>query len=229
MKQVGLLLLVLVLLNACGDEGKVMPSVTGTGLPEEAPSQVSYNTEMKFTNEGKMRALLHAGRIRNYETRRYILLDSSVRVDFFDREGKHSSVLRARRARINDLSKNMTAYDSVLIVSDSGTTVITDSLEWLNATQMVRSDAFVTIKEKNGRTTSGHGFQSDQSLTNYSIARPTITAPPGVLNGGSTGPSSRPSGPAVPGPSAPGMQAPWIVTQPAAPTERPHADTQQHQ
>src|SRR5439155_18767708 len=131
---------------------------------------------MQFTSEGKTRAVLFAKRIRNYQRKSYTLLDSGVTVDFFDREGKHSSRLTSQTARVDDNTKNMIAYGNVHIVSDSGTIVDTDSLMWQNAAAKLKSDAFVHIQEPSGRVTSGRGFESDQSLSNYAIAHPTIVA-----------------------------------------------------
>src|SRR5205823_1227780 len=91
--------------------------------------------------------------------------------------GKHSSVLTSHRAFIDDNTKNMTAYDSVKVLSDSGTLVETDSLLWDNGTHKMHSDAYVRITEKSGRITRGHGFESDQDLVNYKILLPIIDAP----------------------------------------------------
>ena len=78
---------------------------------------------------------------------------------------------------IDDRTKNMIAYDSVRTKSDAGVLVETDSLVWDNVTRHIRSEAFVRITEKNGRITTGYGFESDQDLINYRIKRPTILAP----------------------------------------------------
>jgi LPS export ABC transporter protein LptC len=198
-----LLLLSLMLLGSCANDTKVQPAVVPTVIPEEEPSQVSFDAQMKFSNEGLPRATLSAGRIRVYDKRRQTVLDSSVRVDFFDREGKHSSVLTARWANINDQTKYMVAYDSVKIVSDSGTTVYTDSLTWNNETQQITSPANVKIVEKSGRVTTGRGFESDQSLSNYKILKTTIVAPGSTLQ--------QPTG----GPMAPRTNAP-ITSAPSA-------------
>jgi LPS export ABC transporter protein LptC len=132
---------------------------------------------MTFSSDGKVRAVMNARGVRVFEAKRHTLLDSSVHVDFFDRESKHSSVLTSHRAYIDDNTKNMTAYDSVRILSDSGTLVQTDSLVWDNGTHKLRSDAFVQITERTGRITKGHGFESDQDLVNYKILLPIIDAP----------------------------------------------------
>ena len=196
-----ILLLCLLLATGCAEDGKVQPAVVPITVPDEEPSQVSYNAEMRFTNEGLSRATLNAGRIRVYDKRRQTVLDSNVRVDFFDKEGKHSSVLTSGWANINDQTKYMVAYDSVKIVSDSGTTVYTDSLTWNNETQRINSPAFVRIVEKSGRITTGRGFESDQSLSNYRILNTTITAPGSTLQ--------QPTGsPAVPRSNAPVSSAP---------------------
>ncbi len=207
--RVILLLLTLTLLSSCANDAKVQPAVVPTVIPEEEPSQVSYAAEMRFSNEALPRATLSAGRIRVYDKRRQTVLDSSVQVDFFDREGQHSSVLTARWANINDQTKYMIAYDSVKIVSDSGTTVYTDSLTWNNETQRISSPANVKIVERTGRVTTGRGFESDQSLTNYKILHTTIVAPGSTLQQPTGGPiAPRINAPVTNTPSAPALEMP---------------------
>lgn len=164
------------LLTSC-TSGEVTPPKTAIIAEQEGPTQIGSETRVTFSNDGVVRAVLSAKGIRIFERQRHTNLDSAVRVDFFDKENRHSSVLTSRRALINDNTKNMTAYDSVKITSDSGTVVITDSLLWDNSAHEIRSDAFVRITEKNGRVTNGHGFVSDQDMTNYHILHPIIDAP----------------------------------------------------
>ncbi len=135
---------------------------------------------MHFTQSGIHRAILHAHQVRIYDNKRTTFLDSGLQVDFFNRDGIHSSVLTAARALINDQTKDMTAYDSVKVRSDAGALVETDSLVWIETEKVIRSEAFVRITEPNGRITTGMGFVSDQELTNYRILRPNIVAPESV-------------------------------------------------
>ena len=164
------------ILNSCGSN-EVKPNTASLTSSDDLPTQTSAHTRMAFSSDGKIRAVMNATGVRVFEQRRYTLLDTSVRVDFFDRESNHSSVLTSRRAFIDDNTKNMTAYDSVQVRSDSGTVVETDSLLWDNLLHRLHSDAFVKISEKSGRTTRGHGFESDQDLINYKILYPLIDAP----------------------------------------------------
>ena len=151
-----------------------------------------------------LRAILHAGRVQTFEMKHYTWLDSGVRVDFYNHGGVHSSVLTSQRAEVNSLNNNMTAYGRVHIVSDSGTTVDTDSLLWENNSQTVKLDAPVHIVEKNGRVTDGIGFESDQSLEHYHILHPTIIAPSGTFGAPSAGSQTplRPTPQSVPGAGA---------------------------
>ncbi len=188
MRKEYFLLPLLMLLLSCAQEDKVQPGVTE--VTKDIPSQVSFNTSMRFTTEGRPRAVLHAGRIRTYDAQRLTLLDSNVHVDFYDQKGFHSSQMFSKSAKINDANKNMTAYEHVHIVSDSGTIVDTDSLEWNNQAQTLHSEAAVRIAEANGRITTGIGFESDQNLSHYRILHPIITAPKDALGTGSATTSS---------------------------------------
>ncbi len=200
------LLFVLLVGIGCDEGPKVMPSTTAAPeLGADKPAQVSFNTSMNFSSDGLLRAILHAGRVETFEAKRYTWLDSGVKVDFYDKLGHHSSVMMSQSAKVNSVTNDMTAYGHVHIVSDSGTTVDTDSLEWENKVQLIHSDAAVHIVEKNGRTTDGIGFESDQNLEHYHILRPTIVAPTGSLTGPSSGNALKPPVQTVPGAGA--MQA----------------------
>lgn len=189
-------LLALLLLVGCEDSEKVQPVSVAGAL--DRPAQISYNTTMTFSAEGIIKAVLHARKVRTYEDQRYTYLDSGVRVEFFDRLGKHSTTLTSQSASINLSTNDMTAYTNVHIVSDSGTVVDTDSLQWLNRDQRLHSDSHVRIAEKNGRVTTGIGFDGDQNLTHYSILRPTIEAPAETWSTGAR-PSLKPEQQEIPG------------------------------
>jgi LPS export ABC transporter protein LptC len=201
-------LLAIQLCVGCSEESKVEPGVYPSS-GKDIPSQVSYHTTIRFTNDGKLRAILLAGRIRTYDEKHNTLLDSSVKVDFYDKLGFHSSILTSKGATVDNASNNMQAYDSVHIVSDSGEIVDTDTLYWDNQKQLIHSDDPVRIVEPSGRITTGIGFVSDQNLTHYSIMHTTIDAPQGAFEDNSkTTTSSMPQK----GPS------PFGTTSPFAPT-----------
>jgi len=180
-------------LLGCGGSDDVKPSSIGNATEPDPPSQTSYDVRMNFSTDGVVRAVLTARRVRTYETKRQTILDSSLKVDFYSAKAYHTNVLTAKRALIDDRTKNMIAYDSVRTKSDHGVLVETDSLIWDNLSHKIRSDSFVRITEKSGRITTGYGFESDQDLINYKIKRPTILAPRSSIESSNASPTLSPS------------------------------------
>ena len=160
------------LLLFSGCEEKLQPSVTGAKLGTDVPSQESWNTKITFSDSGKITAILHAGHISVFEDKRYTLLDSNIRVDFFDRNEKHSSTLTAKRGKVDDITHDLEAYENVVLVSDSGTTLKSEELFWTNLTQRINTPLFVDITSPSEHI-QGHGFESDQSLKHYHILQVT--------------------------------------------------------
>lgn len=160
------LLVASMLLAGC--EEKVKPPISANGLSGDIPSQESWNASIRFTDSGRTSAVLRAGHIAMYAARGRTMLDSGIVVDFYDTEQRHTSVLTARRGIVNDATKDFEARDSVVVVSDSGTTLRTEELYWLNAARKVRSPAYVEIVSPTEQL-RGQGFESDQSLKHYTV------------------------------------------------------------
>ena len=159
------------LLAAAGCGERVNPSVVP--LPAAAlPSQESWRSTVTFTDSARVKAVLWAGHIAEFQAERVTLLDDSVHVDFYDEEGRHTSLLTARRGKVNDATQDFEADDSVVVVSDSGSTMKTDRLYWTNADRTIHTDAFVDITSPTEHIT-GKGMVSDQDLKNYRIFRVT--------------------------------------------------------
>ncbi len=169
MKRICIVLLVS--LAAFGCEEKLKPSVVT--LDQTAiPSQESWNSTVTFSDSAKVKAVLWVGHIAVYSAQQYTLLSDSLHVDFFDELEYHTSVLTAQRGRVNDRTQDFTAYENVVVNSDSGVVLRTDSLFWNNTTRKIQTNAFVEIISSTERI-MGHGLVSDQGLKNYKIFRVT--------------------------------------------------------
>jgi len=168
-RQTALSLLILLLL--CGCEEKVKPSLvplTRTDLP----SQESWDSRVIFSDSARTKAILWAGHIAVYGDQRYTLLEDSIHVDFFNEQEQHTSVLTARRGKVNDVTRDFEAYDHVVVVSDGGTVLRTERLFWNNTLRRIHTDAFVDIVSPTEHI-MGQGMQSDQGLKNYEIFKVT--------------------------------------------------------
>ena len=164
-----ILLAAVIVLPGCSD--RTTPSVET--LPDASlPSQESWRSTVTFTDSARIKAVLWAGHIADFQSARITLLDDSVHVDFFDEQGRHTSLLTARRGKVNDATQDFTAYTDVVVVSDSGSTMKTDSLCWTNADRTIHTNAFVDITSPTEHI-AGQGLVSDQDLKNYRIFRVT--------------------------------------------------------
>ena len=161
----------MIVLFGVGCEDKVQPSVTA--IPHETlPSQESWNSTVTFSDSARVKAVLWAGHIVSYASQQQTLLSDSVRVDFYNDAEQHTSLLTAHRGRVNDQTQDFAAYTNVVVISDSGTILKTDSLFWKNSDRKILTEAFVEILSKTERI-MGHGLVSDQALKNYRITRVT--------------------------------------------------------
>ena len=168
----------LLVLALAGCEEKIRPAVVP--VPQtEIPSQESWKSTVRFSDSARVKAVLWAGYIAIYANEHYTMLSDSVHVDFYDENEHHTSLLTARRGKVNDQNQDFEAHENVIVLSDSGTVLRTERLFWDNASRKIHTDAFVDIVSRTEHI-MGHGMVSDQGLKNYRIFKVTGQA---VSNG----------------------------------------------
>ena len=155
-------------------------NLNGTGEKRDGrPDQESWGVTISMTDAGMQRAIVQAGHLEKFNDRLYILLDQKVEVDFFDLEEKHTSRLTSQLAEVDEKSDFMRAIQNVVVKSDSGVTLFTDTLSWDHAQGMIYTDGFVMITTEKQDTLYGIGFESDVQMEHWKILRPS-----GVTNRG---------------------------------------------
>jgi len=122
-----------------------------------------------FTIQGVRRMLLKADYIARYEKE-----DSTtarvVHADFYDQEGEHSSVLTSKSGIIREKSKELWVSGEVVVVTDEGVKLETETLCWdPNIDRIVTNDFVKVTREKDILT--GYGLEADQELKNIKIKR----------------------------------------------------------
>ena len=156
------------------------PTSAGTGETSEGrPDQESWEVTISMTDAGLQRAIVQAGHLEKFNDRLYILLDQKVEVDFFDMEEKHTSRLTSQLAEVDEKSDFMRAIQNVVVKSDSGVTLFTDTLSWDHAQGTIYTDDSVMITTEKQDTLYGIGFESDVQMEHWKILRPS-----GVTNRG---------------------------------------------
>ena len=138
------------------------------GLPE----QEIWNSTIIMSQGGETSSIIHAGHIARYKQKTETLLDSGVKVDFYDKQGRHTSVLTSEEGMVKGDENDLSAWGNVVIVSDSGQVLRTEAIRWDAESEKIVSDTFVTITSAMD-TLYGIGLVSDAQLQNWEIKKPT--------------------------------------------------------
>jgi lipopolysaccharide assembly outer membrane protein LptD (OstA) len=100
------------------------------------------------------------------------ILVGNVISKFFNESGSHISTLKSDSAMIENFSNNLTAIGNVVVVSDSGYTLHSNSIYWNNQYKLVTSNDSVIFTNSYQDTMYGVGFESDIDLTRSKIFKP---------------------------------------------------------
>ena len=158
--------LLILLIGSCHQKEE---SPSNTVNHENFPDQEGWNSTLRATTNGQLAAIIQYGHMKRYEKQKTVYFDEGVIVDFYDKDGRHTSKLTSDKGKLDEKTNGVEAYDNVVVVSDSGVTLETEKLWWDNEIEKVVTDQFVTITTVEKDTLYGVGFESDQNLTNLII------------------------------------------------------------
>lgn len=173
MKKVILFLLLIFSAIACDSE-KLTPVDDPSLMQEKLPVQESWDSEIYFSENGIVKAILYSDNLKVFDDPRETVLEN-VKIDFYNEQGEKTSYLTSKRGRVDDISSDMFAIDSVVAISDSGVTLTSDELIWKNKDKKIVTTKFVRIVTED-EIIEGYGLESDQSLSNYVIFNSTYYA-----------------------------------------------------
>ena len=166
-------LFVLIFQFACQSNELQRSGETRQGRPDAE----SWDAIITLTNKGAKRGVIRSGHLEKYNDNEFIMLDQNVDADFFNEEEVFTTNLKSLIAEIDEEEDFLVAIGNVVVVTDSGVTLFTDTLSWDNQKEKVfTSDSVIFITEKKD-TLYGIGFESDIELNNWKILQPT-----GVFN-----------------------------------------------
>ena len=137
------------------------------------PDAERWNATITLTNKGAKRAVIRAGHLEKYNEKEFVLLDSSVMVDFFNEKEQHTSVLTSNTAEVDQASNDMKAMGNVVAVSDSGITLYSETLTWNSKDEKLHTKDNIMITTLEKDTLYGVGFESDSDLKNWKILSPS--------------------------------------------------------
>ena len=99
-------------------------------------------------------------------------LYDNVNVDLFDEDFQHKSLIKSQSAMVNEKENSIKAYGSVVVISDDGKILMTDSLTWDNNSDKIYTDANLKFVTSDTDTLYGTGFKSNIDLTDWNILQP---------------------------------------------------------
>jgi len=137
------------------------------------PDQESWDVTITMTNEGLIRAVVQSGYLKKFQKKSFIFLEDSISVNFYDESEFRTTYLTSLKAEINEKSNFMRAMHSVVVKSDSGVTLFTDTLTWDHSAKRIFTDDTVMVVTEKRDTVNGVGFESDIEMKYWKILNPS--------------------------------------------------------
>lgn len=139
---------------------------------KELPEQEGWNSELYISKAGHPQAIVHYGHMTKYETQKIVYFDEGVEVDFYDVDGNHTSHLVSDKGEYHEKTEDVIGIGDVVVVSDSGVTLMTEVIKWDNKREKILSDTLVTIITDEQDTLYGKGLESEPDLGHWVILKP---------------------------------------------------------
>ena len=134
--------------------------------------QLSTNVEITLTKKGNVTAKIKSEVLKKNNQSLQLELFDNVNVDLFDENFQQKSLIKSQSAMVNEKENKIKAYGSVVVISDDGKILRTDSLTWDNNSDKIYTDANLEFITSDSDTLYGTGFKSNIDLTNWNILQP---------------------------------------------------------
>lgn len=133
------------------------------------PDQVVENTTMVFTHNGVKSAEIKIKYLEKYE-KKDLAKGKVIYADIYDQEGKHISSIKADSGWIREKREEIKVFGNVVVKSDEGVVLETQSLSWNPQSSKVTTDDFVKIT-KGKDVITGYGLEADHELNELKIKK----------------------------------------------------------
>jgi LPS export ABC transporter protein LptC len=150
---------------SCQDSGRDRESLSTADVPDQEFGDFTTSE----SDSGLVRWTLKAPVARVYNARKLLVTDTP-HIEFFDAQGILTSVLTSDKGEYNQVTHDLTALGHVVITSQEGYVLETESLVWVDGLGEIHSEDFV--KFTRGRDVlTGIGLRGDPELRNVEIQR----------------------------------------------------------
>ncbi|MCX8490197.1 MAG: LPS export ABC transporter periplasmic protein LptC [Cyclobacteriaceae bacterium] len=140
----------------------------------EGPLREAENILMNYTENDRMKAILKAKKIFDYQNGDQEFPEG-IYLEFFDKTGKLTSTLRANTAFYFKGENRWRGRGNVIVKNiEKGQQLNTEELFWKPDTKKIFTEKFVTITDEND-VLYGTGLDAFEDMSNYNIKNPTGT------------------------------------------------------
>ena len=136
-------------------------------MPEDAPQAIGTGINLKYTDSGKVVAILRSDLMRDFSNKEfpYREFPEGLEVEFFD-DGEKNTVT-ANYGVIYSATGLIDLQGDVVVVTSDSTRLTAEQLYWDQSNNWVFTDQPNTIRFKNGALNVGQGFDSNQEFSNF--------------------------------------------------------------
>ncbi|MGC6469821.1 MAG: LPS export ABC transporter periplasmic protein LptC [Flavobacteriales bacterium] len=135
------------------------------------PVETIIDCEVIYSDSANIRVLLNAKEMNRYSSdTNYIEFKNGLKVQFFDDHGKKESELSSDYAIIDEENNIMKAQHNVIVRNIDGNILESETLSWDQENEKIYTNDFVKITTKK-EVILGHGFESNQYFSKYSIKK----------------------------------------------------------
>ena len=160
----------LVLMLSCQSDREV--AATNQDL-SDIPDQEGWNSTLVSTSKGKLSYKIKYVHMKRYSKKKLVKFVEGVEFEFFNEDGDYTSQIQADEAVLNENTTNIELTGQVVVKSKDGIQLNTSSLRLTQNQSKITSEDFVRFITADNDTIFGHGFESEKSLKNWTIKKPT--------------------------------------------------------
>jgi LPS export ABC transporter protein LptC len=163
--RIGFLVMFGILIASCAKDASDDMSIGGRGSPDE----VFFDFTTQESDSGKTRWVLISPKASKFKDKGLMVLEKPT-IKFFDDRGKLETTLTSESGELYQDTQDMLAYGNVVVTSQSGDVLETDSLFWDDAREKILSNSFVRLKRGSDILT-GIGLECDYNLSSINVKK----------------------------------------------------------
>ncbi len=139
----------------------------------EIPDQEGWNSTLVSTSKGKISSKIKYTHMKKFSKKKLVKFVEGVEFEFFNEAGDYTSQIQADEALLNENTSNIDVTGQVVAKSRDGIQLNTSALRLSQNENKITSEDVVRFITAENDTIFGIGFESEKSLKNWTIKKPT--------------------------------------------------------